>query len=373
MRFVPRAPAIVLALAVLPLAVLAPGGASAAPLLGIADQKADMFTDPVFQRLGVREARIAVAWDAMKSDWQVAELDRWMALARATEVTPMVTWAPSRLPGRRTSWPTPAQFVQQFAAFRARYPWVTTFSTWNEANFNGFGPWNKPALAARWWLALTKACPTCTILGADLHDSPSMVRWTRAFLRTARRQPKAWGLHNYVSVNRLQTKPITDLLKVVKGRVWLTETGGLVKRRSKSLIRLPEGQAHQLRVTRFLLTRVARLPRVDRIYVYQWNSSTATDSWDSSFVGFDGRIRPALAEFTRRLPPGRRPLKAVAVDQVAGLVEELFGGSPAVPEMPAPAKVPELPGAGAATGSPASDVVPALPVTPGTSGAPGLG
>ncbi len=56
----------------------------------------------------------------------------------------------------------------------------------------------------------------------DLHDTPSMVGWTRRFLKTARRQPVAWGIHNYVSVNRLQTKPLTDLLATVKGRVWLT-------------------------------------------------------------------------------------------------------------------------------------------------------
>jgi hypothetical protein len=354
MRIVPRA-----LLAALCLAAAVPATSSAAPLLGIADQKADMFTDPAFQALGVRNARVAVAWDVMKTDWQVAELDRWLALAKATGVTPLITWAPSRLAGQRTNWPTVAQFTEQFAKFRAHYPWVTTFSTWNEANFNGFGPWDKPQLAAKWWLALTKACPTCTILGADLHDTPSMVKWAKAFLKAAKKQPKAWGLHNYVSVNRLQTKPITDLLKVVKGRIWLTETGGLVKRRSKSLIKLPEGVANQTKVTKFLLTTIAALPRIDRIYVYQWNSSTATDSWDSSLVGFDGNVRPALAEFTKRLPAGRSPLPPITADQVTGLIGELiYGGPPAAPSLPAVPTVPSLP----------DGVVPPLPVT-----LPGLG
>jgi hypothetical protein len=194
-------------------ALLAPASGHAAALLGVADQKADMFTDARFQKLGVRRVRVAVAWDAMKTRWQIEETDRYLALARAEGVDVLVTWAPSRLAGQRTRWPTPAQFVAQFRKFRARYPWITTFSTWNEANYNGFGPWNKPELAARWWLALRAACPSCTVLGADLLDYPNMVAWTKAFLKATKgRQPTAWGMHDYVSINRRQTTPITDLL-----------------------------------------------------------------------------------------------------------------------------------------------------------------
>ena len=359
MRLVPRALPVALALtaALCPAALAAtpsPGGAQAPaatkapagakppaartrpPLLGIADQKSDFLLDPRFQSMGVRKVRIAVAWDAMRSDWQIRELDRWMALARAAGVEVLVTWSPSRLAGQRTNWPSVAAFTEQFALFRARYPWITRFSTWNEANFNGFGPWDRPELAAQWYVALVAACPSCTILGADLHDSPSMVRWTKRFLRAAGRQPVAWGLHNYVSVNRLQTGPVVDLLAAVKGRVWLTETGGLVARRSKSLIKLPEGRAHAARVTRFLLTTVAALPRVDRIYFYQWNSSTPTDSWDSSFVGFDGTPRPALAELTRRLPVRRTPLPALTAAHVPALVEALERAAPPTPALTPP-------------------------------------
>jgi hypothetical protein len=303
-------------------ALLSPAAAHAMPIVGIADQKTDMFTDARFQRLGIRTVRVSFAWDLMTSAWQVAEADRYLALARAEGVEPLVTWQPSRLAGKRRVWPSPAQFVTQFKRFRARYPWVKTFSTWNEANFAGFGPYKEPQRVARWWLALTKACPSCTILGADLVDYPNMVRWTKGFLKAARKQPKAWGLHDYVSINRRQTKPIADLLRTIRGKVWLTETGGLVARRNSSRTKLPQGQVHAAAVMKLLMTTVATMPGVQRIYLYQWNSSTATDSWDSALVGWDGRARPALTQLTSRLPAAR-PLPALTVPQAQEMVSAL--------------------------------------------------
>src|SRR5213075_321225 len=61
-------------------------------VLGIADQKAEFLTDPAFLGLGLRHARIAVAWDALKSDWQRAELETWMSAAQAAGVQPLVTF-----------------------------------------------------------------------------------------------------------------------------------------------------------------------------------------------------------------------------------------------------------------------------------------
>ena len=324
-----------LALALAALALL-PAAAHAKPVIGIADQKSDMFTDARFQQLGVRTVRVAIAWDAMKTKWQVDEADRYLALARAAGVNPLVTWAPSRLAGKRTKWPTAAQFVTQFKKFRVRYPWIKTFSTWNEANYNGFGPWDKPELAAKWWLALRKACTTCTILGADVLDYPNMVSWVRRFLKqTKGLQPKYWGLHNYVSINRAQTYPITDLLRTVKGKVWITETGGLVAKRNNSKTKLPQGKAHAANVVKMLLTKVAKMARIQRIYLYQWNSSSNVDSWDSALVGSDGKVRPAYAQLLVRLPVPRTPLPALSEVQVAGIIAHEVPAS--VPPGTAPA------------------------------------
>jgi hypothetical protein len=79
---------------------------------------------------------------------------------------------------------------------------------------------------------------------------------------------------------------------------------------------------HAAAVTKLLMTTVAAMPRVQRIYLYQWNSSSATDSWDSALVGWDGRARPALAQVTSRLPPAW-PLPALTVPQAQDLVSAL--------------------------------------------------
>jgi hypothetical protein len=275
-------------------------------VIGLADQKADFLSDPSFLSLGLRHARVAVAWDALTSEWQVAELERWMSAAKTAGVQPLVTFDRSRLPGRGRILPTPAQLQTQFRAFRKRYPWVRDYSTWNEANFGGQATASKPQLVARYYRALKSACPQCRVLGADLLDLPSMSRWVKAFTKVAG-QPRYWGLHNYVTANRLQTTRTRELLKVTKGEIWLTETGGLVARRNKTLIKLPQGKTHAAKVTRFILRDMVRLsPRITRVYLYQWNSATNQDSWDSALIGSDARPRPALGVLQQAL--GKRPV-----------------------------------------------------------------
>ena len=299
-------------LLLLALPALAAPAAHATPLVGIADQKDAMFGDPRFQALNIHYARYSVAWDALRTDWQVAELESWLNLARAHGVEPLITFAPSRLPGQRRVWPTNAQFVEQFKAFRARYPWITTFATWNEANFCGFGPCKEPQRVASWWRALSAACPTCKILAAEVLDQPSAPTWVSAFIKAAHRRPAYWGLHNYLSANRLQTGRTKDFLKATgTGEVWFTETGGIVSRHNGSTVKLPEGTKHAAEVTSFVFTRLATLsPRIKRVYLYQW-SSVAGTSWDSGFVSPSGKERPSLGVLKKVLKVPTPPAKPV--------------------------------------------------------------
>ncbi|MFA9271961.1 MAG: hypothetical protein ACEQSX_14635, partial [Baekduiaceae bacterium] len=66
---------VVLALAVLAVAAGTAPAAHARAAIGIGDQKASMFDDPRFRELGIRHARLSVAWDAMAYPWQVQEID----------------------------------------------------------------------------------------------------------------------------------------------------------------------------------------------------------------------------------------------------------------------------------------------------------
>ena len=306
------------AVALLCLALVLPAAAGAAIKLtpvtgklkakiGIGDQKAEVFDDERLRDFGFGYVRRSVAWNALRYADQRAELDDWVSGAQLMGAEPLITLARSRATtGRTYRPPTAVQYLREFLRLRKRYPSVKTWSAWNEANMCGVGTCKKPELVARYYNVIRRNCPGCKVVAADLLDQPNMVVWVRAFRRAARFEPKYWGLHGYIDANRFQTTRTVSLLRAVRGEVWLTEVGGLVARRNRSRIKLPQGKAHAARATRFIFDRLARLDRrVARIYVYHWRSSTRRDSWDSALIGADGKSRPALAVVKRALAQTR--------------------------------------------------------------------
>jgi hypothetical protein len=279
----------ILLLTLLALAALPAAGAHAKVAIGIADNKSDMFADPRFAALHVKYARIMVPYDAMHDYPTRTWLDGWMAGAKANGVKPLVTFDRSR---KRTSHnPSAAQMATSLKDVRKRYPFVKEFATWNEANIN-----KRPETVARWWTAMRKACPTCTILGADLLDRGNVGTWAKRFVQAAKRTPKVWGLHNYTDANTLKTTGTRKLLGAVKGAVWFTETGGVVSRHNGSGIKFPTSASHAAKATKFVFSTLVKLsPRVQRAYLYHWNIGPGDGrTWDSGLIGPDGQGRPAL-------------------------------------------------------------------------------
>ncbi len=270
--------------------------------VGIADQKKDMFEDDRFLGLGVKYARRSVSWDVTRDPRLTQELDEWLQGARKAEVEPLITFARSHREGRRRIQPTAEQYDREVRAFKRKWPWVRAFSTWNEVNLPGEGPASNPKLVGSYYRILKRTFPTSKVLAADLLDLPSMVTWVKRFQRVNKIQPKYWGLHNYVTANRFQVERTKRLLQATKGEVWITEVGGLVARRNRTLIKLTQGKEHAAEVTRFIFDKLARLdPRLTRIYAYHWDSSSTRDTWDSAFIGPDDKERPAFAVVRRVL------------------------------------------------------------------------
>lgn len=272
-------------------AASAPAGAV---VIGIADQKPEMFTDPLFTGLDIKYARVSVSWDALTRDWQRQELDAWMDAAHAAGVQPLVAWDHSRGPNHRAL-PTPSRFKYEFLRFRQRYPWVTTFAAWNEANHCGEPTCHRPKLVAAYYRKMRQACQSCTLLAAEVIDLPNMTWWVREFQRDLRAHPKIWGLHNYLDANRLRTSGTKALLRATgHSLIWFTETGGIVKRRNRSTITFPESARHAATATRWLFDKLVPLSgRITRVYLYQW-SAGIDETWDSGLVGPHGKPRPAF-------------------------------------------------------------------------------
>jgi hypothetical protein len=156
-------------------------------------------------------------------------------------------------------------------------------------------------------------CPKCKVLAAELLDFPNMSKWVKQFRRLAHVDPKYWGLHNYRDANRLQTVNTRRLLKATRGRIWLTETGGIVARRNKSSVGFTESPQHAAVATRWVFDRLVPLSnRIERVYLYHWNASSPYDTWDSALVGPDNKVRPAYRVLERVLDFGLRPPSGIS-------------------------------------------------------------
>jgi hypothetical protein len=275
--------------------------------VGIADQKADMFGDSRFGTLGITRARLAIGWDALTSTWQVAELDAWLQAAREAGVEPLISFMHSRTNRRKV--PTPERLKYEFRRFRQLYPWVTTFATWNEANHCGEPLCHRPKLAVAYYRALRSECPSCTILAPEVLDMPNMAPWVKDFNRRLGYSPKIWGMHNYVEANRFRMQRLRELLRAApRSQIWLTETGGLVRRDNASTTDIPEGARHAGEVTRYIFDHILpRNPRIARVYIYHWNPGPPETSWDSALITPGGRERSALFVLARVLRFGLRP------------------------------------------------------------------
>jgi hypothetical protein len=287
-------------LAVLSLAAGAATARAATPplVVGIAEQKPEMFTDPLFTGLKLQDARVSIAWNALHVRWQRQELDAWMAAAKAAGVRPLVTFDHARSTSARArkQLPRPEQLAHELRMLRRRYPFARQFASWNEANYCGEKTCHRPELVAAYYRALKLACPTCRILAAELLDMPGMTQWVRGFIHKARLQPKYWGLHNYLDANYLRTSGTRALLRATKGEIWFTETGGIVKRRNGSRVRgFTESATHAAIATRWVFNKLVALSprRITHVYLFHWNPSTTHDSWDSGLVNIHDQPRPA--------------------------------------------------------------------------------
>ncbi|MEA2291889.1 MAG: hypothetical protein QOF17_909 [Solirubrobacteraceae bacterium] len=295
MHRLPSLRSLLLSLAVLvPLAVAAP--AQARVLYGIGDQGTAMFADRNFQRLGLDTSRYVIPWDWYQDPYQTMLIDQWVPAAEAAGVRPLISFGRNWRPGGERVLPSRFKYLKSFRMLRERFPQITDFGAWNEANHTTQPTSRKPRAAAHYFNWMREACPTCTIVAADVLDSSDMPWWIGQFKRYAP-TARLWGLHNYKDANNGTTVNTRTLLKIVKGTVWLTETGGIKRlkphpgSRGNGRTATLKGQA--LAVKRvFALAKLSK--RIKRVYFYQWRHATK-NRWDSAFVDEHGKPRPALA------------------------------------------------------------------------------
>jgi hypothetical protein len=286
-----------------------PAGAHAFSI-GMSDQKVGMWEDPRFQQLGIKQVRLLVYYNqVLKGDF--SRYDQWMAQAQARGADVLLT-INQHSSMSKTRLPTIAQYRKVVRTLRARYPYVRTWAAWNEANHKTQPLFRKPRRAAQYYNVLRKECAGCTIVAADVLDSSNMLPWVAKFKRYAH-NPRIWGLHSYGDANRFRALNATatrQLLNTVKGELWLTETGGIV-RFSTTYRGGKSGEARAARAVKRTFQIARSSSRVKRVYLYHWNADPKFVTWDSAFVAANGRARPALDVLRKELNRKRTPSKRV--------------------------------------------------------------
>ena len=115
-----------------------------------------------------------------------------------------------------------------------------------------------------------------------------MYRWIRAFRKRAGHGRLIFGLHNYPDVTRMVGIRTRNFLKRVRhSEVWITETGGIVRHRN-----FDYDETRADRVVRHVFKLTAALPRIKRLYLYNWQYD-GNVRWDSGLLGQDGTERKA--------------------------------------------------------------------------------
>lgn len=301
--------ALVVVAALIVLAVVAPSGASARLLLGISDENAGIFTNQYYQKLGVQTARYITNYDAALKD--PGATDAWMRAARADHTQIMVAFNPgagNHCPSSPCSLPSAAQYTKAFLAFRKRYPYVRIYEPWNEINSTTQPTWTKPQAVVTYYAIVKKNCPGCTVLGGDIEDlvtpaKADFVNYIKALLAAYKKAhvatPKVWGIHNYEDVNYFHSSNTAEMLKLLPGQIWLTETGGISFFETSALkVLLPYSLTRQDKAIHWMMTLALRYPkRIARCYIYNLFDSPNPDGpnnrFDSALLNPDGTPREA--------------------------------------------------------------------------------
>ncbi len=294
------------------------------PAVGIGDNKSDMFTDPRFRALRMGNVRYDMSWDALSVTYQRQEVTTWMNAAKRDGLSVLVTIDHSyRVIHRKVKvhgktklkafsqsrvMPSTAQYISAFKAFRKKFPWVKQFVTWDETNCYCEVTYNKETQIAAFYRGMRKACASCTLLAAEFLDTDKryavpMNTWVSKLDKALGYQPGYWGLNDYEDANHLVSTQTRQLLGLVRGKIWLAETGGIVNRHNGTKNPgFPQNAAHAAKVDSYILDKIGSLsPRIQRIYLYEWDAKTRLDSWDSALISFNTIPRPGYAVVAKTL------------------------------------------------------------------------
>jgi hypothetical protein len=280
-------------------AALSSPPAHARVLLGIGENSYKMFSDQRFQQLGVQSVRVVIPYDYQRAKFDQRRFEPYLLFAHAQNKDVLVHFGRSNRRGGLRKLPSVRAYRKSVAAFAKAHPWVTEYGVWNEVSHASQPTYRNPRRAAQYAMALHRAVPAAKrIVVLDALGDRRMSSYTREFRRyyKLRSAKDVWGLHNYDDAN-VWRKPLYTraYLRLVPGKVWITETGGIVRNQRRNY---GVKKAAKATTTALRIARSSR--RVQRAYFYHWIRNPR-NFWDSAFFGANGTPRPAYRIFKRAL------------------------------------------------------------------------
>ena len=232
---------------------------------GIADEQADIATDPDQNALGITQYRKITPWN-IQTNFQGAEpcqtndfvrfkgdMENWYnALKDRSGVKLVVSFRQNSCmtnKDERDQLQDPkVNYLPAINAFRTAHPKITRFTAWNEPNLSSepFSGSSRAKQAGKLFNALWKACaspitdaagtvlaPRCTVIAGDFSENGLTANYLTEYKKGAglRGKSHAWSTHPYSTMQSMQRSgPYTAFLKATKGPVWLLESGAFYQR-----------------------------------------------------------------------------------------------------------------------------------------------
>ena len=298
----------------LPLALLValalPAGAGAKLVVGISDQNASTFGDPLYAGAKLTIARYVLPYDITKDPAQAARFESWLAAARGAHQKVLVSFEHSRLSRKAAGkLPSAKAYKAALTAFKRKYGSKFDVSPWNEvdrkydaARGEGQPTWNKPAMTATYYGVARKVFKGKKIVALDILDQANVnpaLSYIRKFRAAVRKQhlaaPTIWGLHPYSDINRFSTSRTRKMLKAIgrRGEVWLTEASGIVRFGGGFPFNVKRAAAANKCM--FTIAKLAK--RIKRLYVFGWGPG---GTFDSGLIGEGGIPRPGYTVVKKR-------------------------------------------------------------------------
>jgi hypothetical protein len=261
-------------------------------LTGIADNNPAIFASPHWTRLKTRIVRYVAPYDAVTRRKTLAAATAFIRAAEAAHQEVLVAFYHSnRTP---TVMPSVGTYQHDVQKFVKRFARIRRYESWDESNRgnvpHAFSSPSAP-LAARYYQALIRVCRKCTVIGLDMLDGQylqpaltyiSEFRGEIGKLKTL--MPRVWGLHNYVDLNHYEDWRTRQLVKVLGGEVWLTETGGIVKFANVFSNDHGKGLTRAAGVLKYMFRVASAIPGIKRLYIYNWTGSPPNSRWDSGLT-----------------------------------------------------------------------------------------